>query len=168
MISGRGDIATAIQDKDGYLFYVNGISNRLPTTQEAKAKEEDEVLSHCKTLKMFVYISTLSIYYSDSEYTKHKIRMEGLIKTNFRYYCIFRIGNIKWGDNPNTILNNLGYKIHHKHKIEIKDEYRYLIDREEFRHWISMIPSSGKHEMNCTGNRLKVKEIVSMIKDGKL
>ena len=94
--------------------------------------------------------------------------MEVLIKEKFKNYCIFRIGNIRWGDNPNTILNNLGYKIHHKQQFEIRDECRYLIDREEFRHWISMIPTKGKHEMNVTGQRYKVKEIVKLIKDGKL
>lgn len=167
MVIGRGDIASAIQDRDGFTFYVNGVSNRLPLTEDSTEKEWQQV-STCTDTSMFVYISTLSIYYSDSDYTTHKKRMEVLIKEKFKNYCIFRIGNIRWGDNPNTILNNLGYKIHHKQQFEIRDECRYLIDREEFRHWISMIPTKGKHEMNVTGQRYKVKEIVKLIKDGKL
>jgi len=166
-IHGRGDIASVITDKDGYIFYCNGVSNRLPLTKDAMAKEVTEVSSTPKD-SMFVYISTLSIYYSNSEYTQHKMRMEAIIQKNFPNYCIFRIGNIKWGDNPNTLINKLGSDIYHKRPLQIKDEYRYIIDKEEFRHWISMIPQTGKHEMNVTGQRFKVRTIVEQIKNFKL
>lgn len=167
MIIGRGDIATAIKDREGYTFYVNGVSNRTPIT-DVTASNEVVGVSACDKECMFVYVSTLSIYYSNSEYTRHKVMMENLIRKNFDNYAIIRIGNIKWGDNPNTLLNNLSFKIHNGQTFRTLDEYRYLIDREEFQHWLSMIPRYGKHEMNITGQRYKVKEIVKMIKDGRI
>jgi hypothetical protein len=158
MVIGRGDIGKAIEDREGFLFYANGISNRYTITGLAKDKEEEEILTHARTLKMFVYISTLSIYYSDSAYTQHKLRMEKLIKTNFRHYCILRIGNITWGSNPNTLVNHLK-----KDKSNIQDTFRYLINKGEFQHWCNMIPREDQHIMNVTGKQLKVKDIVKLI-----
>ena len=158
MVIGRGDIGKAIEDREGFLFYANGLSNRYTITGLSKDKEEDEILTHARTLKMFVYISTLSIYYSNSNYTQHKLRMEHIIKTNFRNYCIFRIGNITWGTNPNTLINHLK-----KDKSNIQDTYRYLIDKEELNHWLGMIPREGQHIMNVTGTRKTIKQIVNEI-----
>lgn len=163
MVIGRGDIGKVIEDREGFIFYCNGISNRYPITEELKEKEEDEILTHARTLKMFVYISTLSIYYAANKYTEHKKRMEHLIETNFRNFCIFRIGNITWGTNPNTLINHLK-----KDSTFVADTYRYLLDKEELNHWIGLIPQGGKEYMNVTGKRLKVKEIVESIKQGKL
>ena len=105
---------------------------------------------------MFVYISTLSIYYSFSDYTKHKKNMEQIVKEHFNNYCILRIGNIIWGDNPNTLINHLK-----KDSSRILKAYRYLIDEEELNHRVGMIPRSGKHEMNITGTRQTINEIVN-------
>lgn len=160
MIIGRGDIAKAIKDKDKFLFYANGFSNRIPFNTKQVEKEWTELLKwiyECEN-NMFVYISTLSIYYSNSEYTKWKLRMEDCIKRNFNNYCILRIGNITWGDNPNTLLNHL-----RKDTSRIDDTFRYLIDQDELNHWIDLIPRSGKHDMNITGKRMKVSEIVEQL-----
>lgn len=170
-IIGRGDISTAIIPKEGYTYFVTGVSNRLPVTEQACKEEHDKIYHTHSTMShgdMFVYVSTLSIYYSASEYTLHKVKTEKIIKETFDNYAIVRIGNITWGDNPNTLLNNLGFKIVNKKPYTILDQYRYIIDREEFRHWLGMIPRYGKHEMNITGKRYKVKQIVQLIKDGKL
>lgn len=166
-IIGRGDIATAIKDKEGFTYYCNGVSNRYPLTDTTAANEIIEVSKQDKN-DMFVYISTLSVYYSASAYTLHKVMVEELIRKNFNNYCIIRIGNITWGDNPNTLINFLGQKINKKEKIKTHDTWRYLVDREEFQHWVGMIPRFGKHEMNITGKRYKVKKIVEMIKSGKI
>lgn len=167
MIEGRGDIAKAILDREGFYFYCNGVSNRKPLDTPSEAKEIMEVINAPENL-MLVYISTLSIYYSYSDYTEHKKKMESIIKKNFENYCILRIGNINWGTNPNTIINNLKYKINHKQKFECRDEYRYIINKDELNHWIGMIPAQGKHEMNITGMRYKIKDIVYHIKNGNL
>lgn len=161
-IIGRGDIAQALQDREGFTFYANGISNRLPFSEESCNKEADEIKA-IDNRGMFVYFSTLSIYYSTSPYTQHKLKMEQLVRDNFYNYCILRIGNINWGDNPNTLLNHL-----RKDTSRIDDDFRYLIGRDELNHWIERIPIKGKHEMNVPGMRLTVTEIARMIKEDNL
>lgn len=163
MIIGRGDIAKAITDREGYIFFCRGNSRRTPLSQSIEDTEHRQIYRASKDYSqknMFVYISTLSIYYSDSEYTKHKLRMEKKVKRWFRNYCILRIGNITWGDNPNTLINYLKKNPN----AEIQDTYRYLIDQYELNHWLGMIPRTGKHEMNVTGERMKVQVIANKIK----
>lgn len=74
-----------------------------------------------------------------------------MIKANFKKHTIIRIGNIEWGTNPNTLIN---YLLLHP-MAEIRDEYRYVISKEEFLSWIDLIPD-WSCEMNCPGERLKV------------
>ena len=154
-IIGRGDIAKAIHDRRGFTFYCNGLSNREPHTRKGERKEYLEILSMNKGT-MFVYISTLSIYYSNSPYTKHKSQMEETVKLHFPNYCILRIGNITWGDNPNTIINKFKSL---DSPPELKDEHRYLLSKNEFNHWIKMIPHQGQHQMNITGQRITVQKL---------
>jgi len=167
-IIGQGDISKALTDKAGYAYFCCGASNRTPLNDRDREREIFRIWSQPKD-SMFVYFSTLSIYYSESKYTKHKIDMENLVKARFENYCIFRIGNITWGDNPNTLINFFRDKIEKREPVEIiKDTYRYLISMDEFQHWVEMIPAIGKHEMNVTGKRLKVAEIFNAIKEESL
>lgn len=101
-----------------------------------------------------VYFGTLAMFYSDTRYTRHKREMENLIKLNFPNYTIVRIGNISWGNNPRTLINYL--KSHPDAKL--RDEYRYIVDKEEFLYWINAIPD-WSCEMNIPGKRLKVKDV---------
>jgi hypothetical protein len=91
--------------------------------------------------------------------------METLVKQNFKNYCIFRLGSVTWGDNPNTIVNFLKTKILNNEPFEIQDTYRYINDKDDLKHWISMIPLSGNHEMNVTGRSIKVLELVNELKE---
>lgn len=168
MVIGRGDISQAITDREGFTFFCAGVSNREPLTDRARQNELNRIWRMNGTKSMFVYISSLSVYYSNSEYTKHKCDMENLVRRTFDNYCIIRIGNILWGDNPNTIINFLRNKIRNNEPIEIQDVYRYVIDKDELNHWVGLIPSTGKHEMNLTGRMLKVQRIVELIKEGKI
>lgn len=168
MIIGRGDLATAITDREGFTFFCAGASNREPLTDRQRHSELNHIWKLNATPGMFVYVSTLSVYYSDSEYTEHKRDMENLVKRSFDNYCILRIGNITWGDNPNTLINFLKGKIQNNEPPEVQDTHRYLIDKDELNHWVGLIPLSGKHEMNVPGKRLKVERIVELIKEGKI
>lgn len=163
MVIGRGTISQVIKDRDGFIFYANGCSNRTPLTNEQKAKEFEEVSSYRRTKDMFVYVSGLNIYYSDSEYTKHKLGMEEFVKNHFSNYCIFRLGSVTWGDNPNTLVNF----IKNNPNAEAQQAYRYLHTKEELAHWFSMIPKQGKHEMNVTGKMVWMPDVIEEIKQGK-
>lgn len=164
MIIGNGDIARIINDREGFVFLACGTSNRRGAITYADfIREKSRVSGFVNSMP--VYFSTLSIYYDQdfSDYTHYKRNMERHIKENYENYCIVRIGNITWGDNPNTLINHL-----RKDQSRIDDTYRYLVTKEELNHWLGLIPTTGKHEMNITGERVKVSEIVRRINAGEL
>ena len=153
MIVGDGDIASVLPDRDDLLFFASGVSNS-GEVPESEYRREIALLSQQPRNKRLVYFSSLAIFYSDSRYARHKRAVEDTIKKYSKYYCIVRIGNITWGSNPHTLINYL--KAHPE--AEIRDEYRFIIDKEEFLFWINMIPPRNV-EMNCPGRMLTVKEI---------
>ena len=153
MVVGCGDISSVLTDKEHLTFFACGVSNSKETDPFEYEREARRLLGQDKT-KRLVYFSSLAIYYSDTRYTRHKLYIEELVKTNFAKYCIIRIGNIDWGKNPNTLLNYL--KAHPE--ADRRDEIRYVINKEEFLHWIDLIPNFNT-EMNLTGKQINVKEL---------
>lgn len=154
MIVGNGDIASVLKDRDGVIFFASGVSNSSCTNEEEFSRErsllyEQDWSKHC------VYFSTLSGYYKQSPYVEHKKKMERMVKDIFESYTIVRLGNITWGKNPNTLLNYL--KAHPG--AERRDEIRYLIDKEEFLHWMDKIRVGEKDIMNLTGKMINVKDL---------
>lgn len=157
-IIGSGDIAEALTKavKD-VLFFASGVSNSQETRESEYQREKDLLLQQDRS-KRLVYFSSLSIFYGDTRYTQHKLEMERLIKEYFPKYCIVRLGNISWGDNPHTLINTLKNHVANQEPVEIKDVYRYIVEPEEFLHWMSLIPDFNC-EINVPGIRMKVKEI---------
>jgi hypothetical protein len=153
MILGRGNIASIIEDRKGFIFFACGESNRNELTH-----------------RMFVYFSGLNIYYQDkikrNDYTEHKLHVEDCIKASIENYCIIRLGSITWGDNPNTLLNVLKRKVKEDENYIGEPVYRYLNSKEEVRHWCNMVPEKGKHEMNITGRMVFVPDLINEIKQG--
>ena len=164
MIIGNGDIASALKEAmrpadDKYIFFASGVSNSQETRKEEYEREFDLLMAQDYS-KHLVYFSSLSIFYNDNQYTTHKILMEKVVKARFDRYTIVRLGNITWGENPHTIINFIRHKIKNNEEFEVKDAYRYIIDKDEFLHWIEMIPE-WSCEMNITGNRMKVADIIN-------
>lgn len=159
MIIGNGDIASVLKDRKDRLYFVSGVSNSQEIRESEYQREINLLLSQDKS-KHLVYCSSLCVFYSDTRYAQHKKQMEILIKVNFPYYTIIRIGNITWGKNPNTLINHLRNQAEKGESLKIKDTYRYIIDKEEFLYWVNMIPE-WSCEMNITGQRLTIKEIVN-------
>lgn len=153
MVVGDGDIASALPDRDDLVFFASGVSNSQET-DEAEYRREIALLSRQDRNKRLVYFSSLSVFYSDSRYATHKRAMEATIKKYSKYYCIVRLGNIDWGTNPHTLINYL--KAHPE--AEIRDEYRFIISKEEFALWMNMIPP-WNCEMNCSGKMMTVREV---------
>lgn len=158
MIIGNGDIASIIKDKKGLLFFASGVSNSKEKKESQYQREKDLLLSQDRA-KHLVYFGSLCIFYSNSRYAKHKRQMEELVKKNFPYYTILRMGNITWGKNPHTLINYLKNRTQKGKQLKVQDTFRYLVDKEEFLHWLDMIPK-WNCEMNITGRRLKVAEVV--------
>jgi hypothetical protein len=153
MIIGHGDIASVLPDRKDLLFFASGVSNSQET-RDSEYRREVDLLKKQDHSKHIVYFSTLAVFYGNSEYVEHKKYMETLIQLEFDMYTIIRIGNITWGKNPHTLINYL--KAHPD--APIKDVYRYIVDKEEFLHWIDLIPD-WYCEMNIPGRMMKVKEI---------
>lgn len=157
-VIGGGDIASAIIDREGLLFFASGVSNSQETRESEYQREKDLLLLQDESQHL-VYFGSLCIFYSNTRYAQHKREMESLVKENFEHYTIMRLGNITWGKNPNTLINYLRGRSKEGEPIVIQDTHRYIIDKEEFQHWIGMIPEFSC-EMNVPGRRMKVAEIV--------
>ena len=157
-IIGHGDIASVLTDREDRIFFASGVSNSQETRESAYAREKTLLLQQEK-IRHLVYFSSLSIFYSDTRYAQHKLEMETLVKANFPRYAIIRLGNITWGTNPHTIINSFRAKIQKDEPLIIRDAYRYVVDKDEFLYWVSMIPS-WPCEISITGQRLSIEQIV--------
>lgn len=160
-IVGNGDIAAALKevDRPDRIFFASGVSNS-GEQRESEYQREKELLLSQKRSRYLVYMSSLCVFYSDTRYARHKRYMEELVKKTFPLYTIMRMGNISWGVNPTTLINFLRNKIKNDEPCEIQDVYRYVLDKDEFLHWIGMIPSDWSCEVNVPGKMMKVKDIV--------
>lgn len=161
MIIGNGGIAAALReggvDNDGFCYFASGVSNSQETN-EAEFWRERFLITQQNRDYWFVYFSSLSVFYSDSIYADHKFEMERLVKETFPHHTILRLGNITWGENPHTLINTLRERERLGLPQNIQDVYRYLVDKDEFIHWIRLIPD-WSCEMNIPGRRMKVAEI---------
>lgn len=163
-IIGHGDIAQALQEVEpkGMVFFASGVSNSGETRESEFQRERELLLSqdlfHYQRL---VYFGSLSTFYTypDTPYTAHKKEMEGLVKDNFDKYCIVRLGNISWGNNPHTLINFLRGQYERGEPMNIQDTYRFVVDKNEFLYWMNNIPPFNC-EMNIPGRRMKVADIV--------
>ena len=157
-IMGRGDIASVLTDREDRIYFASGVSNSSELRESEYQREKDLLLEQDRS-KHIVYFGSLCIFFSDNRYAKHKKQMEKLVKDNFKLYTIIRMGNITWGQNPNTLINFLRNKLKNHEPFELQDVYRYVVNKEEFLYWIAMIPDFSC-EMNIPGKRLTVKKIV--------
>ncbi len=164
MIIGSGDIANAIVDRKELLFFASGVSKSSETDDLQFAREKNLLLAQDKNSQL-VYFSTLSQYYSDSPYIRHKKAMEDIVKLEFSKYTIVRFGNITWGKNPNTLLNHLMNKVINNVPIEIQETHRHIMTKKDFLFWLNHIPIGKSDVMNITGKLLTVREILELVKE---
>lgn len=157
-IIGNGDIASVLPNKKDLLFFASGVSNSQEKRESQYTREKNLLLAQDKKSHI-IYFSTLSVLYADNRYAQHKREMEVLIKQEFFRYAIFRVGNITWGTNPHTIINFFRNQLAKGKPIKVENAYRYVIDKDEFLHWINLIPD-WSCEMNIPGRRMKVSQIV--------
>lgn len=163
MIIGNGDIGSVLIDNPDITYFCSGVSNSSCTDLAEFERERMLLLTHIDA-KHLVYISTLAIYYGNSMYVEHKRVMENLIRNSFPSYTIIRIGNITWGSNPHTLINYLNAHP----DAEVQPVWRYLLDLQEFLHWVSMARVGYKEEMNITGRMVWVPELAASLKAAKV
>lgn len=159
MITGYGDIARALAEVDhpGRVYFASGVSNSAETRVSEFGRERRLLDAQPRHLRL-VYFSSLCVFYSDTPYANHKRSMEAAVKEWFPAWTIMRLGNITWGTNPNTLINTMRARDAANQPQVIADVYRYLVDAEELRHWMALIPAFNC-EMNITGRRMKVADI---------
>lgn len=170
MIVGNGDIAkTLIEeglDRDDMTFFASGVSNSKETRKEEYYRES-ELLNAQSIYQHIVYFSSLSVYYSYSDYSRHKKKMEYRAIEGFQFCTIIRLGNITWGSNPNTIINFFK-SLHAAGKSpELQNTYRYLITKPEFVHWIKAIRPGVNDIMNIPGEMVSINEIWRRVQNGE-
>ena len=161
MIVGRGDIASVLNDREEAIFFVSGVSNSNET-RESEFMREIELLDKQDKTKCIFYFSSITVddMSKNSQYLQHKRRMELLVKSNFENYNIIRIGNITWGSNPNTFINYIKNKKSKGESVEIKDEYKYVIDKEQLVLLTDNLPLTGQNTLCVFGRMAKVAELV--------
>ena len=162
MIVGKGDIASILNDREGAIFFASGVS-KSTETNESEFWREIELLDMQDKTKCLFYFSSITLddmSKIDNQYLAHKRRMELFIKSNFENYNIIRIGNITWGNNPNTFLNYIKNRIKNQEPVEIKDEFKYLIDKEQLLLLTNNLPLVGQNTISVFGRMAKVKELI--------
>jgi hypothetical protein len=157
MIYGSGSVSKLLNDREEFLFFAAGVSDSLNKDTFQFAREGNTLTSNniiAKSLdKMLVYFSSISIFTHSSLYTKHKVGMERIVKDCFENYTILRIGNIWECTNPNTFIN-----AHKRQPYEPRDEYKYMISKEQLNFITNNLPLKGKHEISIFGEMKKVKD----------
>ena len=161
MIVGKGDIASILNDREGAIFFASGVS-KSTETNESEFWREIQLLDSQDKSKCIFYFSSIAIddITKNSDYLAHKRKMELFIKSNFENYNIIRIGNITWGNNPNTFINYIKNKIKKGEPVEIKDEFKYLIDKEQLILLTDNLPLIGQSTISVFGRMAKVKELI--------
>ncbi len=163
MIIGRGDIASILNDRKDVIFFASGVSNSSEI-RKSEFKRELELLSKQDKSKCIFYFSSISIdnkeKFNGSKYLQHKKNMEDYIKNNFKNYNIIRIGNIVWGNNPNTFLNYLKNKIKNNQKVYISDEYKFMISKEQLLLLTDNLPIISQNQLSIFGKMEKVKNLI--------
>lgn len=165
MIVGHGAIAKAITDRDDRIYFASGVANSLEMRNEEYLREWN-LLAEQDTKKHLVYFSSLCVFTQDTRYARHKLEMEREVKRRFPRYTIMRLGNIEWAENPNQLIPFLKRKLKKREYFTIIDDYRHILSREDFDYWINHIPD-WNCEMNVTGWRMKVAEIVGRYQQSK-
>lgn len=162
MILGKGDIGSILNDRDGAIFFASGVSNSNET-RESEFTREIELLDKQNKSKCLFYFSSILVddLNKNSQYIQHKRRMELIIKSNFENYNIIRIGNITWGVNPNTFINYIKNKKSKGEPVEIRDEYKYVIDKQQLLLITDNLPLTGQNTICVFGRMAKVLDLVT-------
>jgi hypothetical protein len=163
MIIGRGDIASILNDREGAIFFVSGVSNSLEK-RESEYEREYKLLSEQDKTKCIFYISSITIdnkeKFEISRYLQHKKQIEDYIKSSFKNYNIIRIGNISWGSNPNTFLNYIKSKVKNNESFFISDEYKFMINEKQLLSLTDNLPIDSQNQISVFGQMVKVKDLI--------
>lgn len=168
MIIGKGSIANLVNNRDGLLFFASGIADSgvgCSTYRMEKHEREKKLLFHwlefCNEHKlMIVYFGTISKFLNKGFYVDHKNKMEAMIRELADNYTILNLGNVWECTNPHTFINKMKYweREGKLHDTVIRDEYKYMISKEQLNFITDNLPTTGKHEISIFGEMKLVKD----------
>jgi hypothetical protein len=164
-VVGHGGIAEALKETDrDFLFFASGVANSREDRESEYDRERELLLSQDRDRHIIYFSSLCTFFNPDTRYSRHKIEMESLIRENFSRYAIVRVGNIDWGTNKHQLVPFIKDKLQKNEPFEVYNEYRHLVDKDEFLYWVNLIPKDRNCEICIPGTRLKVAEIVERYK----
>lgn len=163
-IIGSGDIASALKDREEFIFFAAGVSNSSESDEAQYDREKKRLRRDVEIARStgmhFVYFSSIACFFSITRYTVHKMEMEMLIREYCPHYTIIRIGNILWGSNPNTFINFIRNKKAKGQFVQIRDEWKYVISKDQLRFVTDNLPRYGQNEISVFGEMKKVKDCI--------
>lgn len=154
MIVGSGSVAKMLNDRDGAIFFASGVGNSNCKDYNEFHREIDLLRTYKGVKECLFYFSPINPGNSLKPYFVHKWDMEQRVKHWFDNYCIIRLGNIWECTNPNTFRNYI--KAHPE--ADIRDEWKYMIHKEQLLLLTDNLPLTGKHEISVFGEMKKVKD----------
>jgi len=157
MIVGSGSLSKLLNDREGVIFFAAGVGDSQCVDDIQYLREAKLLLSFRNDERMFVYFSSISKFLVKSRYIENKKINEWRIKSWFNNFTIIRIGNIWECTNPNTFIN--AYK---RQPYEPREEYKYMISKEQLNFITDNLPLKGKHEISVFGELLTVAECLKM------
>ena len=147
MVIGNGLIACQFDkysDNDDIIIFASGVSNSKETNSKLFDQELNLIKKYISKKSLFIYFSTCSVHDSsltESNYVKHKLKVEKFIQSNFENFLILRLPNIiGLTKNPHTFFNYFYNSIKNGESILIqKNAVRYFMDAEDISVVIEMI-----------------------------
>jgi hypothetical protein len=161
MIVGNGNIAKCLSDRPGAIFFASGVSNsRLQAGSREYAREIRMLHMMRDSGLCLFYFSSVNAMLCNTPYMIHKYCMEDNVKDWFENYVILRIGNLIGDTNPNTFINYIKNRQAQGLSVEIKDEYRYMIDGATLNTLCQTLPLDQKLEITVATKIAKVKDLL--------
>lgn len=166
-IIGHGNIAQSLTDRPGALFFAAGASNSRDVQQNDIWREQNRILDVYHALTAYEKDTVCLFYFSSigtalyaTPYNSHKLNMEELVKRTFNHYVILRIGNLIGDTNPNTFINYIHDRQARGLSVEIRDEFKYMIDGQTLNTLCQTLPLNQKIELTVATKIAKVKDLI--------
>lgn len=160
MIVGSGSIARCLTDREGAIFFASGVSNSRYVPVSEQQREMDLLAKQKRDACLFYFSSMrLNFDYTDA-YSRHKAAMEKCVKSWFPSHAILRIGNLIGDINPNTFINYIKNRQAQGLSVEIRNEYKYMIDGATLNMLCQTLPLDQKIELTVATKIAKVKDLL--------
>lgn len=163
MIVGNGNIAKCLTDRNGAIFFASGVSNSRGNDRREFQRERDLLYQIANTIQSgcIFYFSSISTQLAPcSPYIIHKWSMENTVREYFNHYVILRIGNLIGDTNPNTFINYIHNRQAQGLSVEIRDEFKYMIDGPTLNMLCQTLPLNQKIELTVATKIAKVRDLI--------